>query len=135
MTRIQLLKCPVFVDVNGQLGVFEQDKAVPFDIKRVFCITAAQGALRADHAHRLCTQMLVCLTGSIKISYDDGRNTGVAVLSGMDNAFMASPGVWLNLEFASDNAVLMVLCDRVYEPEDYIHTRAEFAEFTETRDR
>jgi hypothetical protein len=62
-------------DWNGVLTIFEGNAshAVPFPIARVFTITGVSaGGTRGNHLHRHCSQLLVCLHGSIDVSLNDG---------------------------------------------------------------
>jgi len=36
------------------------------------------------------------------------------------------PGIWAREDYLTDGAVLMVLCDRIYEEGDYIRDYDEF---------
>ena len=57
---------------SGVLCVYESGKQVPFIIQRVFTVAAKSGHARGDHAHRQCTQLLVCVSGRIRVSCDNG---------------------------------------------------------------
>ena len=61
MTTVTKIRFNKFEDPNGVLCVYEGGRQVPFDIRRVFSVTAEAGDIRGDHAHKQCTQLLVCL--------------------------------------------------------------------------
>ncbi len=111
---------------GGALCVYQGASLVPFDIKRVFTVSGEVGSIRGNHAHRRCTQLLVCVSGQIKVSCDDSAHTVDHVLSDMSQGLLVPPGIWAIQEYLTDAAVLMVLCDRGYEADDYIHDYQEF---------
>jgi dTDP-4-dehydrorhamnose 3,5-epimerase-like enzyme len=125
-TRIQF---PIHRDENGVLCVYECGQQVPFDVQRVFTVSAKVGDTRGDHAHKLCTQLLVCVSGKIRVSCDDGVTVTLHYLDNMGDGLLIPPGVWAREEYVTDGAVLMVLCDRKYEADDYIREYREFRNY------
>lgn len=129
MTRATAVKFNRFEDPNGVLCVYESGRQVPFDIRRVFTVSASSGDTRGDHAHRQCTQLLVCVSGAIRVSCDDGNTVSVHCLDNMGKGLLIPPGIWARQEYLVEGAVLMVLCDRGYEAEDYIRDYGDFKTF------
>ena len=126
MKLASLVTFPKHADPNGVLCVYESGKAVPFDIKRVFTITARANDVRGDHAHKRCSQLLVCLAGAILVSCDNGVAVTEFTLDNIGTGLLIPPGIWATQHYVEDNSVLMVLCDRGYEKDDYIRAREEF---------
>ena len=50
---------------NGELTVIEGLKEIPYNICRVFFVRGDKGAIRGMHAHRECSQFLICLSSGI----------------------------------------------------------------------
>ncbi len=123
---------PRHEESNGVLFVYECGRTVPFVVRRVFSVTARGGDVRGDHAHRRCAQLLVCMHGSIRVQWDNGATTAEQVLADMGAGLLIPAGVWSTQEYMVDGTVLMVLCDRPYEADDYIREYAEFQRFLET---
>jgi dTDP-4-dehydrorhamnose 3,5-epimerase-like enzyme len=126
---MQTITFPVFDDPNGILAVFEGAVGaaqVPFSIARVFTVLANKGAVRGKHAHYRCTQLLVCLSGAILVTCFDGTITEEVILESSGEGILIPPRIWATQEFQKDNSIMMVLCDRVYEPEDYIRDYQTF---------
>ena len=42
------------------------------------------------------------------------------------------PGLWNTVQFRQNESVLIVLCDRIYEADDYIQDYSEFLSFRES---
>jgi dTDP-4-dehydrorhamnose 3,5-epimerase-like enzyme len=118
-----------FEATNGVLCVYESGKQVPFVVQRVFTVSTKAGHARGDHAHRQCTQLLVCVSGRIRVSCDNGHSVKEHLLDHMATGLLVPPGVWAKQEYLDNNAVLMVLCDRGFEAEDYIRDYGEFKAF------
>ena len=118
-----------YEDTNGIVCVYEGGQQVPFDIRRVFTVSARAGDIRGNHAHKQCTQLLICVSGKIRVSCDDGSAVTEHLLDNMDAGLLVPPGNWAREEYMTDGAVLMVLCDRGYEAEDYLRDYNDFKTF------
>lgn len=124
-----LIRFPSYAEENGVLHVYESGRHVPFDIRRIFTVSAMAGDIRGNHAHRQCTQLLVCTTGRIRVVCDDGAEQVEYLLIGADCGLLVPPGLWAREDYLADGAVLMVLCDRAYEEDDYIRSYEEFKQW------
>jgi dTDP-4-dehydrorhamnose 3,5-epimerase-like enzyme len=120
MTKPLLINFPLHTNDNGTLGVYETGKSVPFKISRVFTVTAKKDEVRGHHAHKECSQLLVCVSGVIKVICDDGINITEYKLQNMGHGLLIPPGLWAYEEYLEDDTVVMVLCDHGYEESDYI---------------
>ena len=130
MESVQLIQFPVFEEENGELSVFEQNSdAIPFYIKRIFNVRSDKGSIRGQHAHRLCSQMLICSNGAIEVLCDDSTNRKVFVLEKPNYGLLVPPGIWAEQKYIEHNTTVTVICDRPYEAEDYISDYQLFKEF------
>lgn len=129
MANVTVIYFPKHLDPNGVLCVYESEQQVPFAIRRIFTVSAMGGDIRGDHAHRLCSQLLVCLSGQIRVVCDDGLAVTHHSLDSMNYGLLVPPGIWAREEYMTDGAVLMVLCDRNYEEDDYIRDYNNFKIF------
>ena len=133
MNLATVIHFPTYPDVNGVLCVFESGRHVPFNIGRVFTVSARAGDTRGDHAHRKCTQLLVCVSGQIRVTCDNGSNVTEHLLNSKGMGLLIPPGIWAREDYV-DDAVLMVLCDRGYEKEDYLRDYGDFKTFLESKE-
>jgi dTDP-4-dehydrorhamnose 3,5-epimerase-like enzyme len=116
--RVQLQK---HGDHGGMLIALEQDKNVPFAIRRVYYIFATERDVhRGKHAHRHLHQLVVAVRGSVTLLLDDGTGPLEVVLNDPSQGLLLGRMVWRELYDFSDDCVLMVLADHVYDPSDYI---------------
>ena len=123
---VRPIELPYYVDDNGDLVVMEGVIHMPFAIARVFVVRALVGAIRGQHAHKACTQLLTCPLGSVVVLCDDGRNVASYTLDQPNVGLLVPPGIWAQQTYLASDSVLTVLCDRAYEPEDYIRNYDEF---------
>lgn len=114
---------------ESRLTVFENGRQVPFAVNRVFLINADQPTMRGNHAHRRCSQAMVCLSGSCEITVDDGRNRRPIMLSGPDRGVLVPAGIWADQHYKERGTILMVLCDLPYDEADYIRDYDEFLSY------
>ena len=129
MKTPRMVSFPRYLDPNGVLCVYESGQQVPFDIRRIFTVSAMTGDPRGDHAHKKCTQLLICVFGRIRVFCDNGFVVTSHLIDSMNSGLLVPPGIWAKEEYLTDGAVLMVLCDRGYEEEDYIRDYEDFKKF------
>ena len=68
-------------DDRGMLVALEENKDIPFKIKRVYYIyDTLKGVRRGFHAHKHLQQILICVKGSCKLHLDNGYETADVVL-------------------------------------------------------
>lgn len=126
MTKPLLINFPLHANDSGTLGVYETGKSVPFKISRVFTISAKKGVTRGHHAHKECSQLLVCVSGVINVICDDGINITEYKLQNMGLGLLIPSGLWAYEKYLEDDSVLMVLCDHGYAESDYIRDYNKF---------
>jgi dTDP-4-dehydrorhamnose 3,5-epimerase-like enzyme len=109
------------------LVALEQDGNVPFVIRRVYYIFATRHDVhRGQHAHRHLNQLAVAVRGSVTFLLDDGSGPAEVVLDDPAQGLLLGSMVWRELYDFSDDCVLMVLADHLYDPDDYITSYADF---------
>lgn len=124
---------PVFIDFQehgdwrGQLVALEENKNIPFSVKRVyFMYDTLEGVVRGKHAHRKLHQILFCVTGACTIRLDDGKEKTEVRLDQPSRGLLIGPGVWREMFDFTPGAVLMVLASEYYDESDYIRDYEEF---------
>jgi dTDP-4-dehydrorhamnose 3,5-epimerase-like enzyme len=116
----------LFRDARGVLVPIELAQSLPFKVARFFWIfDVPAGQVRGAHAHKLCQQFLICALGSVQVEAYDGRAERAIVLTA-GQALHVLPGLFTAERYGTPGSVLMVFCDRPYEPEDYLNDRDAF---------
>jgi dTDP-4-dehydrorhamnose 3,5-epimerase-like enzyme len=115
-----------FRDERGALVALDLLSAVPFPVARTFWVyDVPAGTARGSHAHKFCQQFLVCVTGSVSVEMFDGSaERSISLTEGQ--AVHVPPGIFATERYLAPGSVLMVFCDRPYEPADYLTDRAAF---------
>ena len=126
---VRCVDLPRHARADGEVVVAEATAQVPFAIARLFTVRAPLGAERGQHAHRQCTQFMICVRGAVEIICDDGAERRAVTLNRGNLALHVPPGIWNKIIFRKDDSVLAVLCDRPYEEEDYIRDYGAFLSF------
>lgn len=126
----QILTFEEHGDDRGTLIALEENKNIPFAIKRVYYMyDTGKDVRRGYHAHRQLEQVLVCVHGQCKILLDDGIEQQVIVLSNPNSGLYLKPGLWREMYDFSEDAVLMVLASEIYDEADYIRDYQKFTEY------
>jgi dTDP-4-dehydrorhamnose 3,5-epimerase-like enzyme len=119
--QLTVIDLPQFREPRGVLVPIEFSQFVPFEVRRMFWITdVAEGGVRGGHAHRQCHQFAICITGRVAIEAFDGRTKRIIELA-MGQALHIKPGIFTTERFIASGSILSVLCDRAYEPTDYLY--------------
>ena len=123
---VRLIELPCHARDDGEVVVAEAATGVPFAIVRLFVLRAPDGAARGDHAHKRCSQFMICSNGTAEIVLDDGAAKETFTLDRSNQALLLPPMIWATVRFRAPHTVVSVLCDRPYEADDYVHDYQEF---------
>ena len=126
LNEVKSLSFPSF---DEDLTVFEGNADVPFAIARTFVVHADGGTSRGSHAHKECSQLLVCLAGHVDVTVNDGIDSTTVGLDNPTDGLLIPPTLWAEQTYLDDRNILMVLCDRPYEAEDYIRDHDAYVAF------
>ena len=126
LTGVRLIDLPRHARDDGEVVVAEAATGVPFAIARLFVLRAPEGAARGDHAHKRCSQFMICSNGTAEIVLDDGAAKETFTLDRSNQALLLPPMIWATVRFRAPHTVVSVLCDRPYEADDYVRDYREF---------
>jgi len=126
MTR-RLEEFKVLGDERGQLVALEENRQIPFNVKRIFYIYGTQpDTPRGNHAHYKTKQFLVAVNGSCKVTLDDGKSKKIFDLDKPNLGLFQDALVWGTMHDFSSDCVLLVMADAYYDDKDYITVYDEF---------
>lgn len=126
---MNIVKIPLQMhgDERGLLVAIEENKHIPFNIKRVYYMYDTQTKVRRGyHAHKKTTQVAIVLKGSCKFLFDDGNTKQDITLDNPAVGLLIEPLVWHEMYDFSDDCILMVLADDFYDESDYIRNYDDF---------
>ncbi len=127
MSLIKTIEFDLLGDERGSLISLEQNKNIPFDIKRVYYIFGTeQGVARGFHAHKELVQVAICIKGSCSFLMDDGNKKETIILDSPTIGLVIDVMQWHEMYDFSEDCVLMVLASNYYDEADYVRDYDEF---------
>ena len=129
MSLIRWLSFPPLGDDRGSLVALEGNKTIPFDIKRVYYLFGTKGNVtRGLHAHKALKQVMICISGSCKITLDDGRNRESIFLNSPIKGLLIEGLIWREMCNFSADCILLVVASELYDENDYVRDYRDFEE-------
>jgi len=125
--KYEIMDFTVHGDHNGNLISLEQDKNLPFTVRRVYYIyDIPKNIVRGKHAHKKNEQIIICLSGSCDFILDDGKTKKTFHLNDPSKGLYIGSDVWREFSCFSPDCVIMVLASTLYDENDYIRDYNEF---------
>lgn len=125
--KIQFISLQEHSDERGSLIVLEESNNIPFEIKRVYYIfNTKEGVRRGFHAHRKLFQVAIAVKGSCHFLLDDGLEQRNIVLTDPSKGLLIAPMVWHEMYNFSDDCILMLLANDIYDESDYLRNYEDF---------
>jgi len=116
------------------LIALEQGYNLPFPVARAYYIfDTAPGVRRGYHAHADLLQVAVCVKGACSFLLDDGQQQEVVRLDSPAKGLFIGPMIWREMFDFTPDCVLLVLANKIYDPEDYIRDHETFVSMTKER--
>jgi hypothetical protein len=128
--HIELKEFDSLGDDRGGLISLEENKNIPFKIKRVYYMYGTKpNERRGFHAHKELKQVAIALHGSCRFLLDDGHEKREVLLNEPNKGILIESFIWREMFDFTDDCVLLVLADAVYNEDDYIRDYVEFLEY------
>lgn len=125
--KSKLIKFNQLGDERGHLVVLEGMKDVPFEIKRVFYIYGSdKDVIRGQHANRKSEFVLINVSGTSKVTTDDGNEKITFNLDEPHIGVYIPNMVWKDMYDFSEDSVLLVLASELYDGSEYIRKYDDF---------
>ena len=124
----RIIQLPKHVRESGNITVVENNRELPFEVKRVYYLYDVPGGEeRGGHSHKQLYSFLVAASGSFDVLLDDGVSTRTVTLNRPSYGLLIVPGIWRVLNNFSSGSVCLVLTSDYYDESDYIR---EYEDFT-----
>lgn len=121
MENVHIVTFRDITDDKGHLTPIEAGQDVPFVINRVYYITrVTEGEHRGFHAHRDLQQVLICVSGSVKILVKTLYEEEIVILDDPSKGLFIGPMIWREMFDFTDGSALVVLASEHYNEADYI---------------
>lgn len=123
-------------DRKGNISVVENNKDIPFEVKRVYYLYDVPGGeSRGAHAHKELSQLIIAASGSFTVTLDDGNVKRTFHLNRPYQGLYVKPGIWRDLDDFSSGSVCLVLASHPYDENDYIRDYEEFINYKNNDNR
>jgi uncharacterized RmlC-like cupin family protein len=114
---------------NGAIGyiAIADNSTIPFDVKRIYwTYLTPENVERGGHAHRQLEQVLVAVSGTIKIKLESqGRQEFDFILDRPGSGLYIPGMVWRTIQY-SHNAVQLCIASTTFDEQDYIRDYETF---------
>ena len=116
-------------DERGNLSVLQNNKEIPFEIKRVYWIYDVPGGeMRGGHAYKNLSEVIIALSGSYDVVLHDGEKEYRYHLNRSYYGLYVPKMMWRYIENFSTNSLALIVADDFYKPEEYIRDFDAFKE-------
>ena len=126
----KIISFPIISDIRGNLSFLENNKHIPFKIKRVYWIYDVPGGeTRGGHAFKNQNEVIIALSGSFDIIINNGKKEEKVQLNRSYYGLYIPNGIWRHMENFSTNALALVVSSTFYDEKDYIRDFDEFKQW------
>jgi len=134
LRNVKQFSLPGNPEGKRQLTFLELGEQAPFPVRRIYWLhTLDHGELRGQHAHRTMQQLLVAVSGRIRIRLDDGFTRCEYLLDDPAQCLWLPPGLWREIDVLEPHAVLLALASTHFDEADYIRDYPAYLEFARSR--
>jgi hypothetical protein len=127
LEKCKLIDLPVIHDTRGNLTFVEENRNIPFPIKRAYYLyDVPGGASRGGHAHKALHQFVIAMAGSFDVVLTDGKETRRFQLNRSFYGLYICPMVWREMDNFSSGSVCLVLASEFFDEADYYRDFDEF---------
>ncbi|UUE10634.1 FdtA/QdtA family cupin domain-containing protein [Dickeya zeae] len=125
--EIKLIPLQPHGDERGSLVSLEEGRNIPFEVKRVYYIfDTKEGVRRGFHAHKQLKQVAIAVRGSCRFLLDNGAERVEILLDNPAQGLLIESFMWREMYDFSDDCVLMILADQLYNEQDYVRDYQAF---------
>ena len=121
LSECKIIDLPKILEKRGNLTFIEENRHVPFEIKRVYYLyDVPGGSTRGGHAHKHLEQFIIAALGSFDVVLDDGFEKKRFHLNRSYYGLYIPRMIWRELDNFSSGSVSLALVSQYYDEDDYI---------------
>jgi hypothetical protein len=127
----KIIELSKILDERGNLSFLEENKHIPFNIKRSYWIYDVPGGeVRGGHSYKVNQEFIIALSGSFDVIHDSGKNKKIYTLNRSYYGLYVPPGTWRSMENFSTNSLAFVVASTDFDENDY---ERDYNKFLETK--
>jgi|TARA_B100001093_G_scaffold424870_1_gene418170 dTDP-4-dehydrorhamnose 3,5-epimerase-like enzyme len=125
--KCKIIELPLLNDDRGDLTFIENNKHIPFSIKRIYYLYNNHlNLIRGRHAHKNLHQLFIAISGSFDVFLNDGKEDTSFKLDKKNVGLYVPKMIWRELKNFSQDSVCLVLASDLYKEDDYIRDYDKF---------
>jgi dTDP-4-dehydrorhamnose 3,5-epimerase-like enzyme len=130
INNCRIIKLNTISREEGKLTVVEEQNDIPFLIRRVYYIyDFPRGATRGLHAHKKLQQVMIVLSGKVRVVLDDTFEQKTYILGKPDEGLIIVNGIWRVFESLANDTICLILASEKYNENDYIREYKDYLKF------
>ena len=130
MKKIKNFKIKAYSSITGKLIPLVLNKKFPIKAKRIFFVYGKKNKIRGDHAHKKCSQFFIPILGKVILDIKTPKMKKKIVLNHLSKvAVLVPPKYWCSIKFTNKNSILMVICDKNYDFDDYLESYDDYIKY------
>jgi len=123
----KIIDLPKILDERGNLSFLEENKHIPFEIKRTYWIYDVPGGeIRGGHAYKTNQEFIVAISGSFDVILNDGKDKKTFSLNRSYYGLYVPNGLWRHMDNFSTNSLALIIASEDYSADDYIRDYDQF---------
>ena len=127
---IKTFKLRKITNSNGSLIPVDLKKFQKFKIRRLFILYGKKNDIRGDHAHKICSQIFIPISGKIKLEIFNKKIKKEMILSlKRKQGVIVGPLNWCTIRFLENSSSIMVLCNYKFLEKEYIRNFKNFLKY------
>jgi hypothetical protein len=127
LEQVKIINFPKIEDSRGNLSFLEEDKHIPFKIKRTYWIYDVPGGqVRGGHAFKEQQEIIIALSGSFDVTISDGRDMKTYSLNRSYYGLYIPATLWREMVNFSTNSLAMIISSTEFSENDYVRNYNEF---------
>jgi len=130
MKKIKKFKIKAYVNPTGKLIPLSFNKDFPIKAKRIFFLYGKKNKIRGDHAHKKCSQLFVPILGKFILNIKTPKyKKKIRLDHRLKTSILIPPKYWCGVKFLKKNSILMVVCDKYYDFNDYLESFDDYKKY------
>tara|TARA_Y100000590_G_scaffold456663_1_gene607699 strand:- start:1035 stop:1439 length:405 start_codon:yes stop_codon:yes gene_type:complete len=130
MKKIKKYKINSYSKSSGTIITMGFNKNFPIKVKRIFFIHGKKNKIRGDHAHKKCSQFFYSVSGKFQLDIQTpNKKRKIIINHSSKMGILVPPKYWVSVKILDTKSSLMVICDQLYNANDYIENFNEYKKY------